>query len=184
MKPLMRKRTRESMQEHGMILANSQHQRLNAPVQQQYTGGVFSDVVNQLFMKRATDVDQQRSGGGGSTDMSTIHKEHRKKLPDLINQFVPSECGGTLEANMIYWDKEHADTDPTWIEHANIDLLDPPTFDEWMKPINEVNAFCLMPGNIILSGKMLLDLVRWEPVLGASDECLKNLLFFLEVSHK
>ena len=47
--------------------------------------------------------------------------------------------------------------------------------------IDSLDAFCLMPGVIIMSGRMLLDILRWQPMLGASDEMLEALIVALQV---
>lgn len=82
-----------------------------------------------------------------------------------------------METQMILW--KRGDEGIQMLKY-NADTEKPRNLDEWMQKINSLDVFCLLPGNTILSGKMLLDLLKWPPVLGASDRSIMELVCALQ----
>jgi hypothetical protein len=177
------------MEAHGMIVSpQSSSQALVA------TGYSMSDakellkkimkyhyetVVNSV--KRMIGIRNAGEAENEEEEEVPRNKNERRKYGEYLNFFTPSRCGGTLEARMIVWDKETSAL-VFAKEIADDDMRgEPDSIEEWMEPINNTSTFCLMPGTLVISGKMLIDLVRWPPVLGASNKSIQNLMFYLNV---
>jgi hypothetical protein len=64
---------------------------------------------------------------------------------------------------------------------VRLDEIQISTIHDWIAGINRSDVYRMLPGRLILSMRMIMTIIRWPPVFGASDDALIVLMAMLQV---
>ena len=120
------------------------------------------------------------------------HLERMRKYRLYIETFIPKTSGGTLEDNFIKYDEETktfqmgvgqpeegsgGPSSSVWDENSQI-------LSNAVEPFDSGHVYRVMPNKSIFTGRMLLHLIRWPAMFGASDEALLHIMLALCVPYE
>lgn len=194
---LHRKRTREHMHMHGMLqmprnaAAVTTTKMFGFPSMLKAVQTWVKSHVTQTNIIRA---DRRREAAPATDqlvqqDDNAFAEENRrfaetqekiKKYQYIANRFIPNKAGGSLEEGFICQNGGNNGwttiKDPIYRSGTDDQpMIDPIT-------LYDTDAvYRVMPGFYVITGKMLLDLIRWPVLLGASDNALEEIMTLLTV---